>query len=151
MAENPQVDEPAYQLCCMSWLILVLGDLLPFPVSRSLGEFPEPPREEWNLRKVEVRLADIEYVTETFPKVDISRVLFGIREEIATIENELKALAADWRRSEWTEFDWFKISDLDFRENLGYRNRKLLEVQKLECISCPNFLSHVRPVTLLVE
>ena len=60
-------------------------------------------------------------------------------------ELQLKKICATWEASCWEELDWSRIKLLSIRDTLEARNLELERAAGAQCLSCPNFVKHVRP------
>ncbi|KAI9830443.1 MAG: hypothetical protein M1819_005695 [Sarea resinae] len=120
------------------------SDLLPYlPVFRqSFSELPNSV-SEIELRSAFIPLGDVECISKTLVKIDLSGVLAGDAEAVRGGSEEiLKICSASWTDSGWDELDWSKIKDLQVRDVLDERKKIAAAAQERACIQCPNFLKH---------
>ena len=59
-------------------------------------------------------------------------------------ENDFIAHYSDWTASVYNEQDWSKVQELRVRELIEQRKTVASGCQDAVCLSCPNFLKHVR-------
>jgi antiviral helicase SKI2 len=121
------------------------SDALPY-----LGEFAKLftrlPRSfaDMSFKMSNVRLSDIECLTETVIKYDRSMNMLNNKSEAKKVaEEQLIPIFKSWQSRYWTEIDWFKIfKNVSVRNILDAREKAAEEAQDRACISCPKFLQH---------
>ncbi|KAI9729729.1 MAG: hypothetical protein M1834_006680 [Cirrosporium novae-zelandiae] len=119
------------------------GDLLPY-VPR-LKEFfaPLPQRSsDMKLKILNIPIQDIECVTDTVVKIDLTNLLRNNEEAVKFAEQELLNYMTSWTSDAWNELDWTRVKDLQSRNVIDERKSKAVIAQNCTCISCPKFLKH---------
>lgn len=105
------------------------------------GKFNEP---QWELCTVDA--ASISFVTTKMLKLNITAILdqrnrdvtFKTMEELVQIHEELS------EGGDLEEFDWSRLSKLEFQETLRQRIALTDRLSKLGCVLCDHFDEHVR-------
>lgn len=59
-------------------------------------------------------------------------------------ELQLTRICATWKASHWEELDWSRVKLLSIRDTLEARKIELQRVAGAQCLSCPDFVKHVR-------
>ncbi|MCJ1281219.1 hypothetical protein MMC26_000537 [Xylographa opegraphella] len=119
-------------------------DLLPYlPDFRQFfTRLPKTPAE-MSLKPIRVSLLDVECLSKTVAKVNISDILKHRAEAVAVAEEEFTKFCASWTISCWDEIDWlYRIKEVQLRDLLEARNKQVLIAQKTQCVKCPNFVKH---------
>ncbi|KAI9673384.1 MAG: hypothetical protein M1817_002846 [Caeruleum heppii] len=112
--------------------------LLPFlPRFRRL--FGDIATNTLKFNHVRIPLENIECVTKTVLKVDLSTLL---QNDASSDRALIGALCSSWESSEWDELDWLKIRDMHIRNTLDERQRKIEMAEARRCLECPDFIKH---------
>ncbi|KAI9757303.1 MAG: hypothetical protein M4579_003514 [Chaenotheca gracillima] len=112
-------------------------DLLPF--LPSFWQFLSNSLEDAkSFRTITLPLSDVECVTKTIIKLDLSGTLKNEPEAVQAGLAEIARLNSDWRE----EVDWMKVKELQVRNILEERKKSISSAQNWKCISCPDFLKH---------
>lgn len=118
-------------------------DILPYlPKFRNqFAALPTKP-EEMKLKVVHVPFSDIECITKTIVKIDLTKILKQIEQTLEFAKAELAEIHTSWTTSYWDELDWARIQDLQLRDVLDARKHEAATAESSQCISCPNFVKH---------
>ncbi|KAH0556316.1 hypothetical protein GP486_005759 [Trichoglossum hirsutum] len=118
-------------------------DLLPFlPSFRPFFGNISRSHSEIGFETVNVPLNDIECMTKTIIKFDVSSALKGDSDALQRGQEEVAKLFDSWMVPEWDELDWNRIKDMQLRNVLDERRKAGVCAQERRSIDCPNFLSH---------
>ncbi|KAI9851279.1 MAG: hypothetical protein M1838_004113 [Thelocarpon superellum] len=117
------------------------SDLLPYlPAFRAL--FGPPAAEEMKFKVASVSLTDVECVTRTIVKMDLTGMRKNDSLAVQEVEDDVTRLCSSWMTPEWDELDWTKVKDLQLRNILDERAQEAIRASTGECLSCPQFLKH---------
>ena len=81
-------------------------------------------------------------LTRTF-QVDIDKLIMHATDTDS--ELQLTRICGSWKASYWEELDWSRIKLLSIRDTLEARKVDLQRAAGAQCLSCPDFVKHVRP------
>ncbi|KZF22703.1 antiviral helicase [Xylona heveae TC161] len=95
-----------------------------------------------SLTQFSIPLSDIEAITRTILKVDLSGVLRHEPDALADMQEELSKIMGSWSMPEWDELDWERIKDLQLRDAIDRRRHSGISAQERLSLSCPNFIKH---------
>lgn len=119
-------------------------DLLPFlPEYREMMTKLPQAKKHISTKTLWVPVTDLICVTKTTLKGIVPEIFQGGDGYLAAVA-ELSRLCQSWTLPEWDELDWSKIKDMTTRELLEKRKQVAEAAQQGACISCPEFLKHVR-------
>lgn len=108
--------------------------------------FTRLPRSaaDMSFKMSNVRLSDIDCLTETVIKYDKSMNMLNNKSEAKKLaEEQLIPIFRSWQSHYWIELNWFKIfKNVSVRNILDAREKAADEAQDRACISCPKFLQH---------
>lgn len=71
-------------------------------------------------------------------------------EQRKLVEDDFTGKYHDWKSADWNELDWDKVKDLHVRELLAERRQMAQVAQQAHCLSCPQFLKHVRDLRCIL-
>ncbi|KAL8656010.1 MAG: hypothetical protein Q9226_002814, partial [Calogaya cf. arnoldii] len=119
------------------------SDLLPYLPQFRRFFAPLPSKmAEMDIKVSKVALNDVECFTKTVVKIDLDGLLKHREEAENEAKAEIDRICASWQSSIWDELDWNRLRDLNVRDILELRGRKLAEAEAVECIQCAQFVRH---------
>ena len=90
---------------------------------------------------------DIIIITDTVLQIDVEGLLKKDAQALNKVRMELNRYAEGVEENLGglvTEFNWNKIKDLEFRENLAQKQFLLSKILQCQCNKCPDLRAHVR-------
>ncbi|KAI9786749.1 MAG: hypothetical protein M1816_007820 [Peltula sp. TS41687] len=117
------------------------SDLLPYlPAFRRF--FGKLPQGGVNFVSSSIPLSDVECVTKTSLKIDLTGILGHQPEAIQAGKEDILRLCSSWEDPAWDELDWMRVKDLQVRDLFEARKKEAEVAQNRICVSCDKFLRH---------
>jgi len=123
---------------------------IPMPVTR----LRTTNHQQSNLVVEAVPFLDIITITDTTLRVDVEAILKKNVQAMTKARNDLIRYAdevEDHQQGLVVEFNWGKIKDLEFRENLAQKHALFARILECQCNKCPDLKPHVCFLILLTN
>ncbi|EXX52311.1 Ski2p [Rhizophagus irregularis DAOM 197198w] len=114
----------------------------PLPVTKL--SIPNPNSYTHKIDSIPYR--DIAFITKSSIKINSDNIDKGDKGEISRISQELLRYADTTQKGRIIEYDWSRISELDFRINLEERDKLMEKLILFQCIMCTEFIEHYKNI-----
>ncbi|KIW08108.1 uncharacterized protein PV09_01045 [Verruconis gallopava] len=98
--------------------------------------------KELTLKTSFIPLSDVECVTETVIKSEVTFKALNKKDAKQLAEEQFIPLCQSWTFRNWDEVNWRKIKDLTVQNLLDERKKVAEDAQIKDCLKCSKFLQH---------